>query len=217
MTKLKIPVGISSCLLGDNVRFDGGHKRDAYIVGTLSHYFDFRLFCPEMAIGLGTPRPTMHLIKKDNAVRCVVIKDPDHDVTDRLKDYAEQQNHSDLCGYIVKKDSPSCGMERVKVFAGEIPHRNGVGIYAEIMMRNYPLLPVEEEGRLGDAGLRENFIQRVYVLYRWKQLIAEGLSPQSLTHFHARHKLIIMSHGDYQPLGQLLASATKANVTDIAA
>ena len=217
MTKLKIPVGISSCLLGDNVRFDGGHKRDAYIVGTLSHYFDFRLFCPEMAIGLGTPRQTMHLIKKDNAVRCVVIKNPDHDVTDSLKDYAEQQNHSDLCGYIIKKDSPSCGMERVKVFAGEIPHRNGVGIYAEVMMRNYPLLPVEEEGRLGDAGLRENFIQRVYVLYRWKQLLAEGLSPQSLTHFHARHKLIIMSHGDYQPLGQLLASATKANVTEIAA
>jgi uncharacterized protein YbgA (DUF1722 family)/uncharacterized protein YbbK (DUF523 family) len=216
MTKVKIPVGISSCLLGDNVRFDGGHKRDAYIVGTLSHYFDFRPFCPEMAIGLGVPRPTMHLIKKDNAVRCVVIKNPDHDVTDQLRTYAEQQNHTDLCGYIVKKDSPSCGMERVKVYAGEIPHRIGAGIYTEVMLRNYPLLPVEEEGRLGDAGLRENFIQRVYVLYRWKQLLSEGLSPQSLTRFHARHKLIIMSHGDYRPLGQLLASVTQDNILAIA-
>ncbi len=216
MTKLKIPVGISSCLLGENVRFDGGHKRDSYIVGTLSHYFDFHPFCPEVAIGLGVPRPTMRLIKKESVVRCVEIKDHSHDVTDRLRDYAEQQQHVDLCGYILKKDSPSCGMERVKVYAGEIPHREGVGIYAEVLMRNYPLLPVEEEGRLGDAGLRENFIQRVYVLYRWKRLLVEGLSVQSLTHFHARHKLIIMSHADYRPLGQLLASATQANIVEIA-
>jgi uncharacterized protein YbgA (DUF1722 family)/uncharacterized protein YbbK (DUF523 family) len=216
MINTKVPVGISSCLLGDKVRFDGGHKRDAYIVGTLAQYFDFRPFCPEMAIGLGTPRPTMHLIKQDNEVRCVVIKDPEHDVTDRLRAYAQQLNHSDLCGYIVKKDSPSCGMERVKVFAGEIPNRNGAGIYTQTLMRNYPLLPVEEEGRLGDAGLRENFIQRVYVLYRWKQLLADGLTPQTLTRFHARHKLIIMSHADYRPLGHLLARVTQDNVSDIA-
>ena len=216
MINTKVPVGISSCLIGDKVRFDGGHKRDAYIVGTLSHYFDFRPFCPEMAIGLGVPRPTMHLIKKENTVRCVVIKNTDLDVTDRLRDYAQQQNHGDLCGYIVKKDSPSCGMARVKVYAGEMPHREGVGIYTQTIMQNFPLLPVEEEGRLGDAGLRENFIQRVYVLYRWKRLLAEGLNPQSLTRFHARHKLIIMSHGDYRPLGQLLATVTKDNVLDIA-
>jgi uncharacterized protein YbgA (DUF1722 family)/uncharacterized protein YbbK (DUF523 family) len=216
MTNTKVPVGISSCLLGEPVRFDKGHKRDAYIVGTLSHYFDFRPFCPEMAIGLGAPRPTMRLIKKDDTVRCVVIKDYSIDVTDRLYDYAQQQNFADLCGYIVKKDSPSCGMTRVKVFSNDIPHRDGVGIYADVIMRNHPLLPMEEEGRLGDAGLRENFIQRVYVLHRWKQLLADGLNPQSLTRFHARHKLIIMSHGDYQPLGQLLAGVTKANVAEIA-
>lgn len=135
-------------------------------------------------------------------MRCVVIKNPDHDVTDRLRDYARQQDHNELCGYIVKKDSPSCGMERVKVYTGEVPQRIGAGIYTQIMMQNYPLLPVEEEGRLGDAGLRENFIQRVHALYRWKQLLADGLSPNFLTHFHARHKLIIMSHGDYRPLGR---------------
>ena len=215
----KIPIGISSCLLGELVRYDGSHKRDAYINGTLIHYFDFRPCCPEVAIGLGIPRPTIHLVKLNNEVRCVGVKDPEFDVTDRLKDYAESQKefHADLCGYILKKDSPSCGMERVKVYSGNHqPNREGFGIYAQIMMKNNPLLPVEEEGRLGDPGLRENFIQRVYVLYRWKQLVAEGLTPKKLTHFHARHKLIIMSHADYRELGQLLAHINKDNLLEIA-
>ena len=210
----KIPIGISSCLLGQNVRFDGGHKRDSYIVGTLGEYFEFYPFCPEVGIGLGTPRPTIQLVKINDTVRCVGIKDPGNDVTERLRDYAGQQRHlhTDLCGYILKKDSPSCGMERVKVYTNHQPHKDGVGIYAQEMMRNNPLLPVEEEGRLGDPGLRENFIQRVYVLYRWKLMLADGLSLHSLTHFHARHKLIIMSHGDYRELGQMLAGLTKENL-----
>ena len=214
----KIPIGISSCLLGQNVRFDGGHKRDSYITGTLSQYFEFHPFCPEMGIGLGTPRPPLHLEKIDNAVRCTGVKDNTVDVTERLRDYAEHQKnlHADLCGYILKKDSPSCGMEKVKIYANDIPNRKGVGIYAEEMMRNNPLLPVEEEGRLGDAALRENFIQRVYVLYRWKLMLAVGLDAQSLTKFHARHKLIIMSHEDYRDMGQLLAGVTKANAQEIA-
>jgi uncharacterized protein YbgA (DUF1722 family)/uncharacterized protein YbbK (DUF523 family) len=214
----KIPIGISSCLLGQNVRFDGGHKRDSYITGTLSQYFEFHPFCPEMGIGLGTPRPTLHLEKIDNAVRCTGVKDSKVDVTERLRDYAEHQKnlHADLCGYILKKDSPSCGMEKVKIYVNDIPNRNGVGIYAEEMMRNNPLLPVEEEGRLGDAVLRENFIQRVYVLYRWKLMLEAGLDTQSLTKFHARHKLIIMSHEDYREMGQLLAGVTKANALKIA-
>lgn len=214
----KIPIGISSCLLGQAVRYDGGHKRDAYINGTLSEYFDFHPFCPEVEIGLGTPRPTIHLVKVDGALRCVGIKDPEIDVTERLRLHAEQKKalHAELCGYILKNNSPSCGMERVKVYEGIQSHKDGVGIYAQEMMRLNPLLPVEEEGRLGDAGLRENFIQRVYVLYRWKQMLETGLTPSDLTHFHARHKLIIMSHDDYRDLGQLLASVTKANVADLA-
>ncbi|MGZ8135957.1 MAG: YbgA family protein [Methylococcaceae bacterium] len=214
----KIPIGISSCLIGEHVRFDGGHKRDSYIMGTLSEYFDFHAFCPEVAIGLGIPRPTIHLVKKDNDVRCVGIKNPELDVTERLQDYAEQQTplHADLCGYILKKDSPSCGMARVKVFNNNLPQRDGVGIYAQILLRNNPLLPVEEEGRLGDAGLRENFIQRVYVLHRWKSMLAEGLTASKLTRFHARHKLIIMSHGDYREMGQLLAGVTKDNLPVVA-
>ncbi|MEI6543348.1 MAG: DUF523 and DUF1722 domain-containing protein [Methylococcales bacterium] len=215
----KIPIGISSCLLGELVRFDGSHKRDAYINGTLTHYFDFRPCCPEVAIGLGIPRPTIHLVKMNNEIRCVGVKDPEFDVTDRLKEYASSQKgfQADLCGYILKKDSPSCGMERVKVYSGNHqPNREGFGIYAQIMMKNNPLLPVEEEGRLGDPGLRENFIQRVYVLYRWKQLLAEGITPNKLTHFHARHKLIIMSHADYREMGQLLSRINKDNLLEIA-
>jgi uncharacterized protein YbgA (DUF1722 family)/uncharacterized protein YbbK (DUF523 family) len=214
----KIPIGISSCLLGQNVRYDGSHKHDAYITGTLGEYFDFRPFCPEVEIGLGIPRPTIHLVKINGEVRCIGVKDPEIDVTERLRSHAERlkAQHADLCGYILKKDSPSCGMERVKVYSDNIPKRDGVGIYAEIMMRNNPLLPVEEEGRLGDAGLRENFIQRVYVLYRWKLMLEEGLTVRNLTRFHARHKLIIMSHGDYQELGQLTAGATQDNIEQVA-
>lgn len=214
----KIPVGISSCLLGQPVRFDAGHKRDPYIVGTLSHYFEFHPFCPEMEIGLGAPRPSIQLVRKGSDIHCLGVKDPSLDVTERLREHAEMLApvHAKLCGYILKKDSPSCGMTHVKVYHKHLPKRESVGIYALAMMRNNPLLPVEEEGRLGDPGLRENFIQRVYVLHRWKLMLAEGLNAQSLTHFHARHKLIIMSHADYRELGQLPASLTKENLLPVA-
>jgi uncharacterized protein YbgA (DUF1722 family)/uncharacterized protein YbbK (DUF523 family) len=214
----KIPVGISSCLLGHTVRYDGGHKRDAYIVGTLAHYFDFKPFCPEVAIGMDTPRPTIQLVKVNKEIRSLGVKNPAIDVTGPLRAYASQQKpaQDDLCGYILKKGSPSCGMERVKVYINNQPQQIGSGIYAEAMMAHNPLLPVEEEGRLGDPKLRENFIQRVYVLHRWKQLMATGLTPGALTRFHARHKLIIMSHENYIELGQLLAGVTKANLNEVA-
>lgn len=214
----KIPIGISSCLLGEEVRFDGGHKRDSYITGTLSRYFEFHPFCPEVGIGMSIPRPPIHLIKKDDKIRCVGIKDPSTDFTEKLLDYAERQKplHSELCGYILKKDSPSCGMERVKIFSNNMPARKGTGIFAGQMIRNNPLLPVEEEGRLGDPQLRENFIQRVYVFYRWKILRSEGVSADRLIDFHARHKLIIMSRGDYRGLGQLLANQKNDNLLQVA-
>jgi uncharacterized protein YbgA (DUF1722 family)/uncharacterized protein YbbK (DUF523 family) len=211
-------VGISSCLLGQNVRFDGGHKRDAYIVGTLTEYFEFHPVCPEVAIGLGVPRSSIHLVNSNNETRCVGTKNSDMDVTDLLRDYAveKQSGIQNLCGYILKKDSPSCGMERVRVFQGNQSQRVGVGIFAEELMRNNPLLPVEEEGRLGDPALRENFIQRVFVLYRWRLMLINGLSINELMKFHARHKLIIMSHGDYTELGRMCAEANKNNLMQIA-
>ena len=218
MSTQKIPIGISSCLLGEEVRFDGGHKRHSYITGTLSHYFEFHPICPEVGIGLGIPRPTIHLVEQDGKIRCVGVKDSNQDFTERLRDYADQlqKQHANLCGYILKKDSPSCGMERVKVYSRSLAQRKGSGIYADRLMRNNPLLPAEEEGRLGDPGLRENFIQRVYVLHRWRSMLADGLSSPKLIEFHARHKLIIMSRGDYRELGHLLTNLKNENLAEIA-
>lgn len=217
----KILIGISSCLLGEEVRYDGQHQRDNYIVHTLGQYFEFRSFCPEVAIGLGIPRPTIRLQEKEGEIVCVSSKDDKLDYTSALRDIAEQQKdwHQALCGYILKKSSPSCGMERVKVYRKSRASRDGTGIYAARLMRNFPELPVEEEGRLGDAVLRENFIQRVYVMHRWRQLLASGLSVNALLTFHARHKLILMSHCQktYRELGPLIAGARKDNVATVAA
>lgn len=216
----KIPVGISSCLIGEEVRFNGGHKLDNYVDKTLGQYFDYRPFCPEVDIGLGVPRKPIRLVRRDDAIHCVDIEAGTENYTDALLDSAERQKsgQGELCGYILKKDSPSCGMERVKVYEGSRPARDGVGIFAKRLMENFPEMPVEEEGRLGDPVLRENFIQRVYVMFRWKALLEEGLSVNGLVDFHARHKLILMSHCQktYRELGPLVASARKDTVESVA-
>lgn len=214
-----IPVGISSCLLGERVRFDGGHKGHSYIRKTLGNYFEFKQFCPEVNIGLGIPRKPIRLWRdQQKQIRCVSVDDQEKDYTDSLLGCSDEQQswQKRLCGYILKKDSPSCGMERVKIWDDVMPVREGIGIYAQRLMENFPWLPVEEEGRLGDAILRENFVQRVFAMYRWHQMLSEGLSVGALVDFHARHKLIIMSHDpvSYQELGQLVAGIRKENVQD---
>ena len=211
----KIPVGISSCLFGHNVRYDGGHKRNTYIIDTLGRYFDFQPFCPEVEIGLGIPRTPIYLVKKNNEVRCVDTKNPKKDLTDSLRGYARQQENTfqNLCGYILKKGSPSCGMEKVKVHENNTYRREGFGIYAKEMMRINPLLPVEEEGRLGDSQLLENFIQRVYVLYGWKQILLEGLSEKQLVYFHD----LIKRHCDDKKLNQILDRIDQDDIEKIAA
>lgn len=215
----KIPIGISSCLLGERVRYDGGHKSHSYIAQTLGEYFEFRPFCPEMAIGLGVPRKPIRLSRKNgSAIQCVATDNPEHDFTPALQQCANDQRHwqESLCGYILKKDSPSCGMERVKVWDDVMPIREGVGVYAQQLLQNFPHLPVEEEGRLGDAVLRENFIQRVFALHRWHKMIDAGLTVARLIEFHARYKLVIMSHDQiqYRALGQLVAGTTNANLAE---
>ncbi|OFE11066.1 hypothetical protein PHACT_14455 [Pseudohongiella acticola] len=216
----KIPVGVSACLLGEEVRFNGGHKFHSYIDKTLGEYFSFRTFCPEVDIGLGIPRRPIRLIRRDGDVTCVDFEDDQLDYTQALIASADAQRswQAGLCGFILKKDSPSCGMERAKVYDGKQTVRDGVGIFAERLMQNFPELPVEEEGRLGDAVLRENFIQRVYVMHRWRQLTSAGITVASLTDFHARHKLILMSHCQktYRELGPVLASARKDTVAELA-
>jgi uncharacterized protein YbgA (DUF1722 family)/uncharacterized protein YbbK (DUF523 family) len=222
MSQTPPKVGVSACLLGHQVRYDGGHKRDAFIVGPLSEYLDYIPLCPEAAIGLGIPRPTIRLMGEIERPRLVGSSDPTLDVTEKMESYAKRQvdELADLCGFILKKGSPSCGMERVKVFnaAGTRAERKGSGLFARILMQRRPLLPVEEEGRLNDALLRENFINRIFVLHRWQGLMREGLSAARLIEFHTTHKYLVMAHSQaaYQRLGRLLANLSRRDLTDIA-
>ncbi|MBK8454017.1 MAG: DUF523 and DUF1722 domain-containing protein [Thiofilum sp.] len=212
----RIQIGISSCLLGEPVRYDGAHKNNTYIKSTLGEYFDFVSFCPELSAGLGVPRTPIHLVRYDHTVRVQTVKGEVKDYTESLSQVIEQIKPKlpQLSGYILKKDSPSCGMERVKVYEAEYlyqraPEKVGVGIFAAALQQQCPNLPLEEEGRLGDAHLRENFIQRVYVYYRWQQLVAQGMQPNDLIQFHADHKYLIMAHDQdrLRTLGQLVATA----------
>jgi uncharacterized protein YbgA (DUF1722 family)/uncharacterized protein YbbK (DUF523 family) len=206
----KIRIGVSSCLLGENVRFDGGHKKNQYLFNTLNHYFDFHPFCPEVAIGLGIPREPIRLVMQNDKVKCLGTKNQALDVTEKLKSIAEEQSvwHSKISGYILKKDSPSCGMERVKIYKDSMPDRTGIGIYAKQLMDNFPDLPIEEEGRLSDSVLRENFIQRVFFYERWQNLTLKEYSLRDIQRFHAQHKYIYMSHNqlDLKKLGAILAN-----------
>ncbi|MFL0796548.1 MAG: DUF523 and DUF1722 domain-containing protein [Cellvibrionaceae bacterium] len=218
----KIHVGVSSCLLGHKVRFDSGHKHNRFITNKLSDYFEFRPFCPEVNIGLEVPREPIRLVTSNSAkerqknVRCVGTKNSKLDVTDSLKKSAIEQRRwlANLSGYIVKKDSPSCGMERVKLYRNDFPERTGVGIFIQQVMSDFPNLPIEEEGRLCDPRLRENFISRVFIYDRWKKMVESGLTWKSFYHFHAQHKFILMSHSQNKAraLGKQLAQSDKADI-----
>jgi uncharacterized protein YbbK (DUF523 family) len=208
--KPSIPVGISACLLGHKVRYDGGHKRSRYCLNVLSDCFDFVPFCPEVAIGMSTPREPIRLVGSAESPRVVGVKDSSIDVTDKLKDYADKvaDKHTELCGYILMKGSPSCGMERVKVYhENGLPNEAGTGAYAAQLMRNKPALPVEEEGRLNDPVLRENFITRVFVYYSWQQEVLPDPSLHKVIQFHSQHKYQLMAHSyeGYRELGHYLA------------
>jgi uncharacterized protein YbgA (DUF1722 family)/uncharacterized protein YbbK (DUF523 family) len=220
--KERILIGTSSCLLGEEVRFDKSHKHHSYITKTLGQFFTFRPFCPEMAIGLGTPRETLRLVDQSGEIHCVGNKTEGHNVTLALKESANDQAswHAELCGYILKKGSPSCGMERVKVYSAEtrMPLFSDSGIYAAQLMKNFPLLPVEEEGRLGDPVLRENFIQRVFAYRHWRDIENEGLSMRVLTEFHSAYKYVLLSHDQdrTRTLGHRLAHASKEPIQEVA-
>jgi len=209
----KIPVGISSCLLGERVRFDGGHKYDRFINRRLADFFDFRPFCPEVAIGLGIPREPIRLVTTATGLRVQGVKNTALDVTERLVACGGQaaRDMDALCGYIFKARSPSCGMARVKTWhESGLPGRSdGIGAYAQAVMRARPNLPCEEEGRLNDPDLRDNFIERVFTRYRWTRLLARGITPAQLVEFHSRHKLTVMAHNQaaYRRLGRLVATA----------
>jgi uncharacterized protein YbgA (DUF1722 family)/uncharacterized protein YbbK (DUF523 family) len=219
----KIPVAISSCLLGEHVRYDGGHKYDQFINRQLAGFLEFRAFCPEVAIGLGIPRTPVRLVSTVDGVRVLNVKDPSVDVTDKLVAYGNQvaSNLDEVCGYIFKSRSPSCGMERVKTWheSGQPGRSDGTGVYAGAIMRAHPNLPVEEEGRLNDPVLRDNFVERVFTCYRWQQLKKQGITPAGLVGFHTRNKLSVMAHNQaaYRRLGQLVAGAGRKGFTELCA
>ena len=208
-----IRIGVSSCLLGEAVRFDGGHKRDTFLTGTFGRFVEWVPVCPEVECGLGTPRASMRLVRVDSDVRLVTVK-TGIDLTDRMVEYARrrvaQLASEDLCGYVLKKDSPSCGLERVKIYDGQgVPAKSGRGVFAAALLDAFPNLPLEEEGRLSDPRLRENFVERVFGYWRLRGLFTGRWNPGALVRFHTAHKLILMAHSPdaYRQLGRLAAGA----------
>ena len=218
-------IGISSCLLGQPVRFDTGHKRDPFLVETFGQHVEWVPVCPEVEAGFGTPRESMRLVLAEPQVRergerfdtskiRLVLNKQGTDVTSRLTTYAKKKAEkladANLSGFVLKKDSPSCGMERVKVYTPQGPgERGGRGLFAEALMARLPNLPVEEEGRLGDPRLRENFVERVFAYRRLTALFEGRWSVGDIVRFHTMHKLTLMAHSPaaYRELGQLVASA----------
>lgn len=219
----KIPVGISSCLLGDEVRFDGGHKRQRFVTDVLGDYVEWVRSCPEVGAGMGIPRESIRLVRDDGGVK-VLGNRTDHDYADALDGYSErrveQLTASRLRGYVLKKDSPSCGMERVRLYDGNgVPSRDGIGVFAARLMERFPNLPVEEEGRLNDPRLRENFITRIFTYDRWQQLLESGPTPGDLVAFHTGHKMLVMAHSQehYRLLGPLVAQAGTMDMRELVA
>jgi len=208
-----IRLGISSCLLGEKVRFDGGHKQDLFLIQTLGCFVEWVPVCPEVEIGLGTPRESLRLVGSPESPRLVAPKSgSDH--TTAMRSWArvrlEELAALNLHGYVLKKDSPSCGLYRVRVYGEKgMPARTGQGIFARELVSRLPLLPVEEEGRLHDMRLRENFVERIFAYYRWRRMVEGDATAAGLVRFHTAHKLTVMAHSPrhQQEMGRLVAQA----------
>ena len=211
----KIKLGVSTCLLGQRVRYDGGHKHDRFITDTLGQYVEFCPVCPEVETGFPVPREALRLVGDPESPRLMTVKTKiDH--TDEMKAWAAKKlaelEKEKLCGYIFKSKSPSSGMARVKVYTEEgMPYSTGSGIFARAFMDHFPLIPVEEEGRLHDPKLRENFIESIFVLKQWRETLEENRGPAGLVDFHTRQKLLLLSHSPkhYREMGKLVAEAGK--------
>jgi uncharacterized protein YbgA (DUF1722 family)/uncharacterized protein YbbK (DUF523 family) len=212
-------LGVSSCLAGEAVRYDGGHKLDRFVTDQLGRWFRLVPVCPETGCGLPVPREPMRLEGDPASPRLVTVRTR-IDLTDRMDAWCAEEvsrlEQEDLCGFIFKKGSPSSGLYRVKVYGrpGE-PPRSGRGLFAAAVARRFPRLPLEEEGRLLDPAIRENFIERVFTYRRWKDFLRDDVSPAGLVAFHTEHKLLVMAHSPdhYRRLGRLVAAAGAADRT----
>lgn len=212
----RIAVGVSACLLGEHVRHDGSHRRNAFLLEELGSYLRFIGFCPEVNAGLGIPRPTLRLTGGGHAGLRVLEPASGRDHTDLLTgtafELAEHAATLELSGYVLKSGSPTCGMERVRVYGESgVPRKNGVGLFARALKERLPHLPVEEEGRLCDPRLRESFLLRVFTHHRFCTGVKDQPSLQTLLRFHTAHKLVLLAHDERRAreLGRLVANASK--------
>ena len=206
----RIKLGVSQCLMGENVRYDGGHQLDRFIRDTLGQYVDFVPVCPEVECGMPVPREAMRLTGNPESPRLMTIRTR-KDLTEQMLTWAHQKvaelAEMELCGYIFKSNSPSSGMERVKVYNDKgMPEKTGVGLFARAFMDRFPLLPVEDEGRLHDPKLRENFIESIFVLKQWRETCEKQKTVGNLVQFHTRNKLLLLSHSQkhYREMGKLV-------------
>lgn len=208
----EIKIGISACVLGEKVRFDSGHKISKFVTKELDPYFEFVSVCPEVGMGMPVPRPTIRLVSNEERIRLVETKEASNDHTEKMIEYSKQKvsqlDDEQLCGYIVCAKSPTCGMERVKVYTKAGAENVGVGLYTNELMQQMPWLPVEEDGRLNDPVLKENFITRVYTLSDFYQSMGDEPTRGKIIAFHSRYKLTLMAHHPvaYKELGQLVAN-----------
>ena len=216
-----IQIGISACLAGDSVRYNGGHTQSRLCLDVLSEHFNFKTFCPEVAAGFGIPRPTMRLIGNPDAPQLVFSNDESADLTEQQVDgYAKElPKLGGLDGYILMKNSPSCGLERVKVYQPNgHPHEiRTAGLFAQALKDRYPLMPIEEEGRLHDPKLFDNFVVRVYAYHDFRETVLSAPSVRKLIEFHSRYKYLLMAHNQtqYRKLGQLLGAQKKPALNEL--
>jgi uncharacterized protein YbgA (DUF1722 family)/uncharacterized protein YbbK (DUF523 family) len=217
----RIRLGISTCLLGQNVRYDGGHKLDRFLTDTLGQYVEYVPVCPEVECGFSTPREAFRLVGDPESPRFVTFR-THQDYTERMMQWAKRRvielEREGLCGFIFKSNSPSSGMERVKVYGEKrMPVKKGRGIFARIFIEYFPLVPVEDEGRLHDPTLRENFVERIFALKRWRETLSKKSTMAHLVEFHTLHKLLIFSHSEKhnRTMGKLVAAGKEMPLKEL--
>ncbi|NVM27034.1 MAG: DUF523 and DUF1722 domain-containing protein [Desulfobacterales bacterium] len=217
----RIRLGISTCLLGRKVRYDGGHRLDRFLTDTLGQYVEYVPVCPEVECGFGIPREAFRLVGNPESPRLVTSR-THQDYTERMMQWAKRRvielEREELCGFIFKGNSPSSGMERVKVYGEKgMPVKKGRGIFAHIFMEHFPLIPVEDEGRLHDPRLRENFVERIFALRRWREALSKKGTMADLVEFHTQHKLLILSHSEkhHRTMGKLVAAGKEMPIKEL--
>ena len=217
----KIKLGVSACLMGEQVRWNGGHARDRYLTDILGRYVEYVPVCPEVECGMGVPRETLRLVGDPDNPNLVTSK-TNIDHTNRMQEWAwkrvKELEKENLCGFVFKKKSPSSGRFNVPVKTHKgMPQKKGVGIFARIFSEHFPLLPVEEDGRLHDAKLRETFIEQIFSLMRWRETLSKKKSMGSLVDFHTQHKLLIMSHSPkhHRMMGKLVAEGKALPLSEL--